>query len=201
MPLSPQAWAAPEGLLHGLTQLSQALLTAPAMARKVEREDALEGLRAALLQQDLELKPQKLAAYREQIEASKQARTMQAQQAAETQQLRNDQLLLAAIKAQYPNPDALTQLINPEASSGLASDPRYKEMLERRSRSPGPRQAGSSERVQRVVPDVDAEYASRIQSATAAPAQSSQQYPGLLELLQALEMEPRVQFPARNQGR
>ncbi len=141
MPLSPQAWAAPEGLLHGLTQLSQALMTAPAMARRAEREDALEGLRAALMQQDLELKPQKLAAYQEQIEASRQARMMQAQQAAEAQQLKNDQLILALLKAQYPAPDALTQLMNPGVSSGLASDPRYKALLERATTGQVPEQA------------------------------------------------------------
>lgn len=129
MPLSPQAWAAPEGLLHGLTQLSQALMTAPAMARKIEREDALEGLRAALMQQDLELKPQKLAAYQEQIEASKQARTMQAQQAQESQRLRALNARLAVWRAAHPAQDALTALLNP-ATSAPESDPELRALLQ-----------------------------------------------------------------------
>lgn len=89
MPLTPQAWAAPEGLLHGLAQLSQALLTAPAQARLAEQRMAgeqrnaeLDRLRAALMRQDLDLKPQKLAAYEEQIAASREntAATREARQ-------------------------------------------------------------------------------------------------------------------------
>jgi len=80
--LSPQAWAAPEGLLSGLTDLSRALITAPAQARAVQDRDAMMQLRQALAEgklanmgQDLELKRGFLGVQQEQnrMAAEKQA--------------------------------------------------------------------------------------------------------------------------------
>jgi roadblock/LC7 domain-containing protein len=80
--ISPQAWAAPEGLLSGLTDLSRALIMAPAQARAVQNRDEMMQLRQAMAEgklatmgQDLELKRGFLGVQQEQarLAAEKQA--------------------------------------------------------------------------------------------------------------------------------